>query len=112
MSFQDLAEQAAAYAQRIMELERQLGECSGAVQTMERQIDSMAVNEAEKISRILARIERAQNYYMNEYRRAVDSNKPGSGQYSRIAAAYEHCHGLICHEFGLESPWPLDEEHK
>jgi hypothetical protein len=71
----------------------------------------MTVKEAEKIARILARIERAQNYYMNEYHRAIDRNEPRSGQYSRIAAAYEHCHGLICHEFGLESPWPLDEEH-
>jgi CII-binding regulator of phage lambda lysogenization HflD len=42
MSFQDLAEQCAAYAQRIMELERQLGECSGAVQTMERQIEQLS----------------------------------------------------------------------
>ena len=39
MSFQELAEQCAVYAQRIMDLERQLGECTGAVQTMERQIE-------------------------------------------------------------------------
>jgi len=43
MSFQDLAEQSAAYAQRIMYLERQLGECTGALQTMQKQIDEYGV---------------------------------------------------------------------
>jgi CII-binding regulator of phage lambda lysogenization HflD len=48
MSFQGLAEQNAAYAQRIMDLERQLGECSGAVQTMERQIEMMRMPDKHK----------------------------------------------------------------
>jgi hypothetical protein len=73
----------------------------------------MTVKEAEQIAHILTRILRARQYYLNAYQAARTVNfEVSAGQYSSIAAAYEHCHGLICHEFGLESPWPLDEELK
>jgi excisionase family DNA binding protein len=49
MSYQELAEQSAVYVQRIMELERQLGECSGAMQTLERELNLLRKTGTERI---------------------------------------------------------------
>ena len=56
MSFQEVADQAAAYALRIMELERELGECSGALASVghpiewRARIDAAVVYERERIA--------------------------------------------------------------
>ncbi len=55
MSFQEVADQSAAYALRIMELERRLGECEGALQTAghpiewQAKIDAAVASERERL---------------------------------------------------------------
>lgn len=67
MSFQELAEQSAVYVQRIMELERQLGECSGAMQTLERELNLLRKTGSERTRLALTTEEAAHARSISEY---------------------------------------------
>jgi len=70
----------------------------------------MTNEETEKLIRVLSGIERCQKYYTENYESGLAKGDARADQYPRIAAAYEHCHGLLSQALGVDSPWPIEEE--